>query len=40
MARGLKALGEARDGAGTVEITPGGSVTREIILGAVGAHTL
>ncbi len=37
--RGLAALAQARDGSGSVDITPGGSVDRVIILGAVGAHT-
>lgn len=39
MPRGLAALTEACDGAGTVDIIPGGTVSREIILDAVGAHT-
>ncbi|WP_062519813.1 thymidine phosphorylase [Demequina silvatica] len=39
MPRGLAALTEACEGAGTVDITPGGTVDRRIILDAVGAHT-
>ncbi|WP_062296735.1 thymidine phosphorylase [Demequina maris] len=39
MPRGLAALVEACDGAGTLDITPGGSVERSIILDSVGAHT-
>ncbi|WP_062288038.1 thymidine phosphorylase [Demequina phytophila] len=39
MPRGLAALTEACDGAGTLDITPGGTVDRHIILDAVGAHT-
>ncbi|WP_062525375.1 thymidine phosphorylase [Demequina rhizosphaerae] len=39
MPRGLAALAEACGGDGTLDITPGGSVERSIILDAVGAHT-
>ncbi|WP_062387381.1 thymidine phosphorylase [Demequina iriomotensis] len=40
MPRGLAALTEACEGAGTLDITPGGSVTREILLDSVGARTV
>ncbi|MDN4482970.1 thymidine phosphorylase [Demequina lignilytica] len=39
MPRGVAALAEACDGAGTVDITPGGSFARDIILDSVGALT-
>ncbi|SEJ33536.1 thymidine phosphorylase [Demequina mangrovi] len=40
MPRGVAALAEACDGAGTLDITPGGSVERRIILDSVGAKTV
>ncbi|MDN4478986.1 thymidine phosphorylase [Demequina sp. SYSU T00039] len=39
MPRGVAALAEACDGAGTLDITPGGSFSRDIILDSVGALT-
>ncbi|WP_062302065.1 thymidine phosphorylase [Demequina subtropica] len=40
MPRGIAALAEACGGAGTLDITPGGSVSRQIILDSVGAKTV